>query len=63
LIPEDEVGDDFLGLMRFVDRVGLRGDLVNLEPGVRDLDMFERFIFRTRKRLAPVWICAAERAG
>jgi len=50
----DEVGDDFLGLVRFVNGEGVGRNFVNLEPRIADRHAFERFVFRARKWLAPV---------
>jgi len=54
LFAEDEVGDDFFGLVRFVDGEGIRRNFVNLEPRIGDLDAFEGFVFGARERFAPV---------
>lgn len=54
LSAEDEVGDDFFELVRLVNGEGVGSDLVDLKPGVGDLDALEGFVLRAGKGLAPV---------
>jgi hypothetical protein len=55
LFAEDEVGDDFFGLVWFVDGESVGRDLVDLEPRVGDFHALESFVFGAGKRLAPIW--------
>ena len=54
LLTDDEVGDDFFGLVGFVNREDVRGGFVDFEPGVGDLHALEGFVFGAGERFAPV---------
>jgi hypothetical protein len=66
VLAEDEVGDDFFGLMRLVDGEGFRRNFVDLEPWIAGRYAFKGFVFRARKRLAPLrtdrWLLVGEGA-
>jgi hypothetical protein len=53
-LAENQVGNDFFGLVRFVYGKGVGGDAVNFEPGVGDANPFEVFVFGVGEELAPV---------
>ena len=48
VIPNDQIGDDFLELVRFVNRLHFRPDAVDLEPIAVNVDPLERLVLRTR---------------
>ncbi len=50
---DNQVGDGFFRLMRFVDSEDVRDDPIHLEPGITDRDAFKSFVFGTRQGAAP----------
>jgi hypothetical protein len=51
---DDEIADDFFGLVRFVDGEDAGHRFVDFEPGIGDGDALETFVFRAREGTAPV---------
>ena len=51
---DDQVGNDFFGLLWLVDREGGWSDFVNFEPWIVEGDLFEGFVFWAREIFAPV---------
>ncbi len=51
---DDEIGDDFFGLVRLVNGENAGRDFVNFKPWLVGQHAFERFVFRAREVLAPV---------
>ncbi len=53
---DDQIGNRFFRLMRLVDGKNSRRDFVDFKPGVVGKNALERFVFRPRKRTAPLWL-------
>jgi len=51
---QDEVGNGFFRLMRFVNGEDLRNDSIDLEPGIVDRDAFQSLVFGPREWAAPL---------
>jgi hypothetical protein len=50
---DDEIGDDFFGLVRFVDGEDARRNFIDFEPRIALQHALQRLIFWTGKRAAP----------
>jgi hypothetical protein len=54
LRADDKIGDDFFSLVRLVNGENARRDFIDFKPRLVGEYALERFVFRTRKILAPV---------
>ncbi len=52
-VADNEIGNDFFGLMRFIDGEDARRGFVDLEPRIDSQHTLERFVFRPGKGPAP----------
>ena len=54
LRADDEIRDDFFGLVRLVDGENARRNFVDFKPRLVRQHAFERFVFRARESFAPI---------